>query len=427
MGLNETPSGERVRIGFFGVRNAGKSSLVNAVCGQQVALVSDVAGTTTDPVRKAMELLPLGPVDIVDTPGIDDVGELGARRVERTRETLRSCDVAVLVTDATRALVAAERALISLFEELGLPFVVVRNKADLLSGEEAAAGSDGVIGGAASGAAAAPTPQVVAAPDAAPAPVSPVRAEVLASARTGAGVNKLKEALAHVGGSATHERRVVADLLSPGDKVVLVVPIDSSAPKGRIILPQQLVLRDVLDAHAGALVCQPEELADLLAAVGDIRLVITDSQAFAKVARIVAETTPLTSFSLLMARYKGDLHALVEGAAALSALTDESRVLISEGCTHHRQCEDIGTVKMPAWIRSHCGANPTFEFTQGRGFPDDVSGYDVVVHCGGCMLNEKEMRWRQSVAAKSGTPMVNYGAAIACVHGILERSLRPLI
>lgn len=427
MGLNETPSGERVRIGFFGVRNAGKSSLVNAVCGQQVALVSDVAGTTTDPVRKAMELLPLGPVDIVDTPGIDDVGELGARRVERTRETLRSCDVAVLVTDATRAPVAAERELISLFEELGLPFVVVRNKADLLPGEEAAAGSDGAIGGAASGAVDASTPQVVAAPDAASAPAAPARAEVLASARTGAGINELKEVLAHVGGSATRERRVVADLLSPGDKVVLVVPIDSSAPKGRIILPQQLVLRDVLDAHASALVCQPEELADLMATVGDVRLVITDSQAFAKVARIVAETTPLTSFSLLMARYKGDLRMLAEGAAALSALTDESRVLISEGCTHHRQCEDIGTVKMPAWIRGHCGANPTFEFTQGRGFPDDVSDYDVVVHCGGCMLNEKEMHWRQSVAAKSGTPMVNYGAAIACVHGILERSLRPLM
>ena len=427
MGLNETPSGERVRIGFFGVRNAGKSSLVNAVCGQQVALVSDVAGTTTDPVRKAMELLPLGPVDIVDTPGIDDVGELGARRVERTRETLRTCDVAVLVTDATRALVAAERELISLFEELGLPFIVVRNKADLLPGEGVAAGSGGATGGAASGAADASTLQIAAAPDAAPAPAAPACAEVLASARTGAGINELKEALAHVGGSAAHERRVVADLLSPGDKVVLVVPIDSSAPKGRIILPQQLVLRDALDAHASALVCQPEELADLLAAVGDIRLVVTDSQAFQKVARIVPETTPLTSFSLLMARYKGDLRTLVEGAAALSALTDESRVLISEGCTHHRQCEDIGTVKMPAWIRSHCGANPTFEFTQGRGFPDDVSGYDVVVHCGGCMLNEKEMRWRQSVAAKSGTPMVNYGAAIACVHGILERSLRPLM
>lgn len=425
MGLNETPSGERVRIGFFGVRNAGKSSLVNAVCGQQVALVSDVAGTTTDPVRKAMELLPLGPVDIVDTPGIDDVGGLGARRVERTRETLRTCDVAVLVTDATRALVAAERELIFLFEELGLPFIVVRNKADLLSGEGVAAGSGGGTG-AASGAAAAPTPQVVAAPDA-DAPVAPARAEVLASARTGACINELKEALADVGESATHERRVVADLLSPGDKVVLVVPIDSSAPKGRIILPQQLVLRDVLDAHASALVCQPEELADLLAAVRDVRLVITDSQAFEKVARIVPETTPLTSFSLLMARYKGDLRTLVEGTAALGALTDESRVLISEGCTHHRQCEDIGTVKMPAWIRGHCGASPTFEFTQGHGFPDDVSGYDVVVHCGGCMLNEKEMRWRQSVAAKSGTPMVNYGAAIACVHGILERSLRPLM
>ena len=426
MGLNETPSGERARIGFFGVRNAGKSSLVNAVCGQQVALVSDVAGTTTDPVRKAMELLPLGPVDIVDTPGIDDVGELGARRVERTRETLRTCDVAVLVTDATRALVAAERELISLFEELGLPFVVVRNKADLLSGEGVAAGSGGATGGAASGAADASIAQVVAAPDAG-APAAPARAEVLASARTGAGINELKKALAHVGGSAAHERRVVADLLSPGDKVVLVAPIDSSAPKGRIILPQQLVLRDVLDAHASAMVCQPEELADLLAAVRDVRLVITDSQAFQKVARIVPKTTPLTSFSLLMARYKGDLRTLVEGAAALGALTDESRVLISEGCTHHRQCEDIGMVKMPAWIRGHCGANPTFEFTQGRGFPDDVSDYDVVVHCGGCMLNEKEMRWRQSVAARSGTPMVNYGAAIACVHGILERSLRPLM
>ena len=426
MGLNETPSGERVRIGFFGVRNAGKSSLVNAVCGQQVALVSDVAGTTTDPVRKAMELLPLGPVDIVDTPGIDDVGELGARRVERTRETLRTCDVAVLVTDATRTLVAAERELISLFEELGLPFIVVRNKADLLPGEDAVT-SSGSAGGAASGAADASIAQVVAAPDAASAPVAPARAEVLASARTGAGINELKEALAHVGGSATRERRVVADLLSPGDKVVLVVPIDSSAPKGRIILPQQLVLRDVLDAHVSAMVCQPEELADLMATVGDVRLVITDSQAFQKVARIVPETTPLTSFSLLMARYKGDLRTLVEGAAALSALTDESRVLISEGCTHHRQCEDIGTVKMPAWIRGYCGANPTFEFTQGHGFPDDVSGYDVVVHCGGCMLNEKEMHWRQSVAARSGTPMVNYGAAIACVHGILERSLRPLM
>ena len=425
MVLNETPSGERVRIGFFGVRNAGKSSLVNAVCGQQVALVSDVAGTTTDPVRKAMELLPLGPVDIVDTPGIDDVGELGARRVERTRESLRTCDVAVLVTDAMRALVAAEHELISLFEELGLPFIVVRNKADLLSGEGVAAGSGGATGGAASGAADASIAQVVAAPDAG-APAAPARAEVLASARTGAGINELKEALAHVGGPAAHERRVVADLLSPGDKVVLVVPIDSSAPKGRIILPQQLVLRDVLDAHASAMVCQPGELADLLAAVHDVRLVITDSQAFQKVASIVPETTPLTSFSLLMARYKGDLRTLVEGAAALGALTDESRVLISEGCTHHRQCEDIGTVKMPAWIRGYCGANPTFEFTQGHGFPDDVSGYDVVVHCGGCMLGVREVLSRMRCAGDQGVPITNYGTCIAAMLGILPRALAPI-
>ena len=423
MGLNETPSGERVRIGFFGVRNAGKSSLVNAVCGQQVALVSDVAGTTTDPVRKAMELLPLGPVDIVDTPGIDDVGELGARRVERTRETLRTCDVAVLVTDATRALVAAEHELISLFEELGLPFIVVRNKADLLSGEGVAAGSGGGTG-AASGAADASIAQVVAAPDA-DAPAAPARAGVLASARTGAGINELKEALADVGGSAAHERRVVADLLSPGDKVVLVVPIDSSAPKGRIILPQQLVLRDVLDAHASAMVCQPEELADLLAAVHDVRLVITDSQAFQKVAHIVPETTPLTSFSLLMARYKGDLRMLVEGTAALGALTDESRVLISEGCTHHRQCEDIGTVKMPAWIRGYCGANPTFEFTQGHGFPDDVSGYDVVVHCGGKWHAHGELRRGNRLRARH----LGAKSQAACVtrSRIKGRNLRPYV
>ena len=422
MGLNETPSGERVRIGFFGVRNAGKSSLVNAVCGQQVALVSDVAGTTTDPVRKAMELLPLGPVDIVDTPGIDDVGELGARRVERTRETLRTCDVAVLVTDATRALVAAERELIFLFEELGLPFIVVRNKADLLSGEGVAAGSGGATGGAASGTADSSIAQVVAAPDA-DAPVAPARAEVLASARTGAGINELKEALAHVGGPAAHERRVVADLLSPGDKVVLVVPIDSSAPKGRIILPQQLVLRDVLDAHASALVCQPEELADLLAAVRDVRLVITDSQAFQKVARIVPETTPLTSFSLLMARYKGDLCTLVEGTAALGALTDESRVLISEGCTHHRQCEDIGTVKIPRWLGEYTGKDLELEHSSGRDFPEDLFPYQLVIHCGGCMLNGREMDYRRKTAADAGVPFTNYGITIAHLKGILKRSV----
>lgn len=484
MGLNETPSGERVRIGFFGVRNAGKSSLVNAVCGQQVALASDVAGTTTDPVKKAMELLPLGPVDVIDTPGIDDEGDLGERRVSRAREVLRTCDVAVLVTDATREPVRAERELAALLAERGLPCVVARNKVDLLGdmaagcgcavdgGERAAAGgepgagedaralgslrmdeggsrdararavahacADGVPGdagsngiamrdgGLADGAASADGGQDGASSrNADPAAFAP-RVEVFVSARTGQGVRELKEAIARLGSAAVSERRVVADLLAPGDKVVLVVPIDSSAPKGRIILPQQLVLRDVLDAHASAVVCQPEELDGVLASVGDVRLVITDSQVFGKVSRIAPEACPLTSFSILMARYKGNLRTLIEGASALGALTDESRVLISEGCTHHRQCEDIGTVKMPAWIRQHCGASPSFDFTQGNDFPEDVSGYDVVVHCGACMLNGKEMQRRQSAAAASGTPMVNYGVAIACMHGILERSLQPL-
>lgn len=471
MGLNETPSGERVRIGFFGVRNAGKSSLVNAVCGQQVALASDVAGTTTDPVKKAMELLPLGPVDVIDTPGIDDEGDLGERRVSRAREVLRTCDVAVLVTDATREPVEAERELAALFAERGLPCVIARNKVDLLGdaaagcgcaaagGEPGAsgslrmdeggsrdararavaracadgvpgdAGSNGIVmqdGGLADGAASADGGQDGASSrNADPAAFAP-RVEVFVSARTGQGVRELKEAIARLGSAAVSERRVVADLLAPGDKVVLVVPIDSSAPKGRIILPQQLVLRDVLDAHASAVVCQPEELDGVLASVGDVRLVITDSQVFGKVSHIVPEACPLTSFSILMARYKGNLRTLIEGASALGALTDESRVLISEGCTHHRQCEDIGTVKMPAWIRRHCGASPSFDFTQGNDFPEDVSGYDVVVHCGACMLNGKEMQRRQSAAAASGTPMVNYGVAIACMHGILERSLQPL-
>ena len=463
MGLNDTPSGERVRIGFFGVRNAGKSSLVNAVCGQQVALASDVAGTTTDPVRKAMELLPLGPVDVIDTPGIDDEGELGERRVARAKEMLAGCDVAVLVVDATRELAAAERELVAACEQRAIPYVVARNKADLLDGDAGATPcvssalcaneeglrdaqsraashdrADGALGdagqngiatcgdGSTDGAASANGEQNGASPrNDSPVAGAP-RAEVLVSARTGRGIVELKEAIARIGAAAKPERRVVGDLLSPGDVVVLVVPIDSSAPKGRIILPQQLVLRDVLDSHASAVACQPEELAGVLAALPSVRLVITDSQVFGQVSRIVSESTPLTSFSILMARYKGGLDALVRGAEALAGLTDESRVLISEGCTHHRQCEDIGTVKMPAWIRAHCGANPAFDFIQGRDFPEDVGDYDVVVHCGGCMLNEREMQHRMRIAKASGTPMVNYGVAIACMHGILERSLKPL-
>jgi len=404
MSLAETPSGERVHIGFFGRRNAGKSSLVNAVTGQELAVVSDVAGTTTDPVRKAMELLPVGPVVIVDTPGVDDAGGLGEKRVRKAREALRRCDVAVLVVDATQGAGEVERDLAADLARRGVPFVVARTKADL------------------AGAPAGPVP-AGAAPDDLPG----AAAVISVCAPEGLGVFELKEAIAAAASGARPQRRPVADLIEPGDVVVLVVPIDESAPKGRLILPQQLVLRDILDAHASALTCQPEELTAALATlVSPPRLVVCDSQAFGRVARDVPEDVPLTSFSILMARYKGSLSALVRGAGALSTLTDQSRVLISEGCTHHRQCADIGTVKLPAWIRAHAGANPTFSFTSGGEFPDDLTGIDLVVHCGGCMLNEREMAHRMARAAASGVPMVNYGVAIAQMRGILERSLEPL-
>ncbi len=411
MGLSETPAGERLHIGFFGRRNAGKSSLVNAVTGQELAVVSDVAGTTTDPVSKAMELLPVGPVVIVDTPGIDDEGGLGELRVRKARQALRRCDVAVLVVDGSRALRGApggpvgpggptdlddvERGLLAEFDARGVPHVVAYTKVDLLG-------------------------------DAARDVTRLPSGEVLVSSRTGDGIRELKETIARMASGAKPRQRLVADLLGEGDLVVLVVPIDASAPKGRLILPQQLVLRDVLDAHAASVVCQPAELARTLGALRvPPRLIITDSQAFAEVASIVPSEIPLTSFSILMARYKGSLPALVRGAAALSRLTDESRVLVSEGCTHHRQCADIGTVKMPAWIRAHAKAEPSFSFTSGGDFPDDLAAFDLVVHCGGCMLNDREMAHRMRVAEAAGVPMVNYGVAIAQMHGILARSLEP--
>ncbi len=408
MSLNETPSGERVRIGFFGIRNAGKSSLVNAVCGQEVALASNIAGTTTDPVKKAMELLPLGPVEIIDTPGIDDEGELGEQRVVRTRKTLRVCDVAVLVVDASRNLGTAEQELISLFKQHKIPFVIVRNKSDLLDGsylQEKSSATKQAAHGASS---------------------QNEGIELYASAHTGDGINELKEALVHIGATSKPERCLLKDLLSPSQTVVLVMPIDSSAPKGRIILPQQMALRDVLDAHASACVCQVEELAQVLESTPKVDLVVTDSQAFKEVAKIVPAEIPLTSFSILMARYKGNLKTLLEGAEVLKTLTDNSQVLISEGCTHHRQCEDIGTVKMPAWIREYSGANPNFEFAQGRNFPESLEGFDLIVHCGACMLNERDMRQRMMDAKASGVPMLNYGITIACVHGILNRVLAPV-
>ena len=409
-GMNQTPSGERVRIGFFGLRNAGKSSLVNAVCNQEVALVSDVPGTTTDPVIKAMEILPLGPVAIVDTPGIDDEGKLGAQRVRRTRDALRSCDMAVLVTDSTRSLVASETELLGLFAQQGVPCVLARNKADLLQDSAFDAGSH-CAADAYSGVS--------------EAAVHPLAAQVLVSAKTGKGISELNETMAKVGAGVGQSKPLIRDLLKPGDVVVLVVPIDSAAPKGRIILPQQMVLRDVLDAHATALVCQPEELAATLESMLKVRLVVTDSQAFEFVAQVVPANIQLTSFSILMARYKGELAQLAASASKIGELSNESRVLISEACTHHRQCDDIGTVKMPAWIRECCGAEPQFSFTSGREFPADVSEYDLVVHCGGCMINPKEMHWRMGAAEAAGVPMVNYGVAIAYMKGILNRALEP--
>ena len=392
MSLNATPSGERLHIGFFGVRNAGKSSLVNAVTGQDLSVVSDVKGTTTDPVKKAMELLPLGPVVIIDTPGLDDEGALGAQRVAQAKRVLGETDLAVLVTDATRDLTAADRDLLSLLREKGTPYLVARNKADLLP----------------------------AIPDAAD-------DEVFVSAKTGFGVHNLKEQLASRGGRRIKEKYLLGDLLSPGDTVVLVVPIDESAPKGRLILPQQQVLREVLDFHCQSLVCQPQELPRTLSLLKALpRMVVTDSQVFERVAKLVPQDLPLTSFSILFARYKGDLDTLVRGAEALSALKDGDKVLISEGCTHHRQCGDIGTVKLPAWIRAYTGTDPIFEFTSGGTFPTDLSAYRLVVHCGGCMLNETAMQTRLKTATDAGVPIVNYGVAIAQMHGILARSLRAL-
>ena len=391
MSLHETVSAERLHIGFFGIRNAGKSSLINAVTGQALSVVSDVKGTTTDPVLKAMELLPLGPVVIMDTPGIDDEGALGVLRVAKTKQILTKTDIAVLVADGACGVTKEDGDLIHLFEEKKIPYLIAYNKADIHT--------------------------YGAMPENA----------VAVSAKTGEGVEKLKEMLGAFAKQKKKTNTIVADLLNEGDLVVLVTPIDEAAPKGRLILPQQLTLREILDVHATAIVCQTEQLTDTLNALGKKpALVITDSQAFGKVNALTPAEIPLTSFSILMARYKGDLTTLVEGAAALGRLKDSDRVLISEGCTHHRQCNDIGTVKIPKWIESFTGVKPAFSFTSGGEFPEVLSDYDLVVHCGGCMLNETEMKNRIEKARAAGVPIVNYGVAIAHMHGILKRSLEPL-
>ena len=385
MSMNQTPSGERTHIGFFGRRNAGKSSLVNAVTGQELAVVSDVKGTTTDPVTKAMELLPLGPVLIIDTPGFDDEGALGEKRVRKTRQILNKTDIAVLVVDAAEGMKECDRELLAIFEEKKIPHLVVYNKCDLKDAEG-----------------------------------------ICVSALTGLGIQELKEKIAALK-PTDNGRRIISDKLKPGDFAVLVVPIDSAAPKGRLILPQQQTIRDILDVGAIAIVVKESELADTLKNLGKApAVVITDSQVFKNVAKIVPREVPLTSFSILMARYKGLLDEAAKGVYAVNNLKDGDRILISEGCTHHRQCEDIGTVKIPQWIRGFTNKDITIETSSGGGFPEDLTQYALVVHCGGCMLGEREVMYRVKCAADQGVPITNYGTLIAHINGILERSLEIL-
>lgn len=393
MGMNDTPSSERVHIGFFGCRNVGKSSIVNAVSGQELSVVSEVKGTTTDPVYKSMELLPMGPVVIIDTPGIDDTGSLGEQRVRRTRQVLNRSDAAVLVTDAGRQLNGSELQLIELFRGKEIPFVIVRNKADL---------TDHV-------------PQM---------PSSIAEPVCVTSAVQKEGIKELKETIAQLVKTGDEKLRIVGDLLSPGDIVVLVVPIDKAAPKGRLILPQQQTIRDVLEADATCVVVKEYELRDTLSQLRKKpAMVITDSQVFAKVSADTPEDVPLTSFSILMARYKGFLDTAVRGAAAADRLKEGDRVLISEGCTHHRQCDDIGTVKIPRWLKNYAKVPIQIECTSGREFPEDLSRYSMIIHCGGCMLTEREMRYRMKCAQDQKIPFTNYGVMIAYMQGILRRSI----
>ena len=390
MSLNNTPSADRIHISFFGRRNAGKSSVVNAVTGQQLAIVSDVLGTTTDPVLKAMELLPLGPVVIIDTPGIDDEGELGALRVKKSYQMLNKTDIAVLVADATIGMTKEDEALLERIRQKGIPCVIVYNKSDLA---EVKAVSEN---------------------------------EICVSAKTGENIYQLKELIAAQAKNSDNKKHIVSDMLEPGDIVVLVVPIDSSAPKGRLILPQQQTVRDIIDHHSVCVVTQPSELAMTLSSLAKKpRLVITDSQAFAQVSRIVPEDITLTSFSILFANYKGNLRLAVSGVRALSTLEDGDTVLMAEGCTHHRQCDDIGTVKIPRLIKSFTGRDISFVWNSGTEFAEDLKKYKLIIHCGGCMLNEREMKFRLKCAEDEGVPITNYGTAIAYMNGVLKRSLEP--
>ena len=392
MGLNDTPAGNRIQIGFFGRRNAGKSSLVNAVTGQQLSVVSEYKGTTTDPVYKAMELLPLGPVMIIDTPGMDDEGELGELRIEKTKQVIRKIDIAILVVDGNIGLTSIEEEFVAMLKERQIPYIIAYNKADIVD-EMDVQGEPGIW----------------------------------VSAVTKQGVTELKEKIAHLVKVKDSRFQIVGDLLHPLDFVVLAIPIDSAAPKGRLILPQQQVIRDILEAGAIPVVTRDTELQQTLNRLGTKPyMVITDSQAFKQVAACTPDDIYLTSFSILMARWKGFLSTAVQGVEALSQIKDGDKILIAEGCTHHRQCEDIGTVKLPQWIRAYTGREPEFVFCSGTEFPEDLDAFKLVVHCGGCMLNEKEMRYRMQIAVAQQIPFTNNGILIAHMNGILARSIEVI-
>lgn len=394
MSLNSTPSGERIHIGLFGKRNAGKSSVINALTNQNLAIVSEQKGTTTDPVYKAMELLPLGPVMLIDTPGLDDEGSLGTLRVAKAYQVLNKTDIALIIVDALQGLTSEDEAVLAEITKRKLNYLLVFNKVDMVADFQ--------------------PPQQYA------------NNSILVSAATGSGINELREKMGHLIPTRDMTLQLVGDLLEPLDLVVLVVPIDSAAPRGRLILPQQQTIRDVLEAKATALVVQTTELADVLQRFGtQVKMVITDSQAFGAVAKVTPKNILLTSFSILFARYKGDLAAAVAGSKALEGIQTGDKILIAEGCTHHRQCDDIGTVKLPNWIRTYTKAEPIFEFSSGTGFPQDLSSYKLIIHCGACMLNEQEVKHRMAMAAEQSIPISNYGITIAYIHGILKRTLEP--
>jgi [FeFe] hydrogenase H-cluster maturation GTPase HydF len=387
--MNAPPSAHRINIGFFGKRNAGKSSIVNAVTGQDLAVVSEIRGTTTDPVSKAMELLPLGPVMIIDTPGIDDEGTLGTLRIRKTKQILNKSDIALLIVDATVGKTKEDYELLEIFRVKNIPYLIVQNKCDLLE----------------------------------KIPNTALQ-EICVSATTKHNITELKERIAALSVKDENKSPLVSDLIEPGDYVVLVIPIDSAAPKGRLILPQQQTIRDILEARATAIMVKDTELRETLKKLGQKpKLVITDSQIFGKVSAVVPTDVALTSFSILFARYKGSLFSAVQGAKAIDQLSDNDTVLISEGCTHHRQCEDIGTVKLPRWILEHTNKQIQFVFTSGTEFPEDLSPYKLVVHCGGCMLNDREMQYRVKCTLDQNVPITNYGILMAHMQGILQRCM----